>query len=693
MEKTIIQIPSEYQPIFSDNWREAAVWGGRYSLKSHTVARFLLIRARERKTRVACFREFQNSISESSHQLLCDIIEKYGMNDFHVTNNSIINNVNGSDFIFKGLWNNDQSIKSIEGIDIAWVEEAQTVSQKSLEVLTPTIRKPGSKIIYTYNRLMEDDPVHTRLVIEGRPDTLLLNVNYDIAVKYGWMPKEILKEIEDDKLNRPALYKHKWLGKPYGLERKIYRDWNVIDEIPHEARLWRRGLDFGYSVDPTVVEDIYEYNGGFIIDERIYQKGLSNKAIADKLLNFENPNVLVIADSAEPKSIDEIRSYGVNIIGAKKGQGSVLQGIQYVQDQKISVTSRSEKTVKAYRNYMFQLDRNGKIVQVPDDTNHEWSNPMDCLVKGTLIKTQKGDVPIEMVTTNDYVYTRQGLKKVKDAWKVRDNADVISLVFSDGSGLIGTPNHRIFANGGWKYLRDIRYGDILETWTKLFTKTGAIIDIQKRVNTTTTMVKTSYIDRYGKIIMEKSQKVFMYIIKTASRLITGLKTLSLYIVDCMGRCTSLNERLFRRSVIVAGLNLSVKQEEKQIGSVQINVNRSGEENKKSTLLSKFVRFVKKSLNRVSLNLRHIAPISVVDVQELKGFTVYDLTVEDQNEYYANGVLVHNSIRYGFNGTQIEDNSEDIFEKAAKARVKKQKTLDCGSFIATEVERKNDYTFL
>ena len=209
-----IEIPVEYKELFSDWWREAAVYGGRYSLKSHTIARYLLIEARKQKTRVGCFREFQNSIADSSYQLLVDLIHKYQLNDFVPTQNSIINTINGSDFLFKGLWNNEQSIKSIEGIDIAWVEEAQTVSEKSLEVLTPTIRKPNSKIIYTYNRLREEDPVHKRLVMEGRPNTLIINVNYDVALKYGWMPDVIRLEMEDDRDKRPALYKHKWLGEP-----------------------------------------------------------------------------------------------------------------------------------------------------------------------------------------------------------------------------------------------------------------------------------------------------------------------------------------------------------------------------------------------------------------------------------------------------------------------------------------------
>src|SRR3990167_2136020 len=141
---TTIEIPSEFKRLFDSDWREVAIYGGRYSLKSHTVARVLLIRARQKKTRVGCFREFQSSIAESSHQLLSDLIKHYNLTDFQVTDKAIINTVNGSDFLFKGLWNNEQSIKSIEGIDIAWVEEAQTVSKQSLEVLTPTVRSANS---------------------------------------------------------------------------------------------------------------------------------------------------------------------------------------------------------------------------------------------------------------------------------------------------------------------------------------------------------------------------------------------------------------------------------------------------------------------------------------------------------------------------------------------------------------------
>ena len=377
-----IQIPKELSRLLDKDWREAAIYGGRNSLKSHTVARILLIRARQEKLRVGCFREFQNSISDSSHQLLKDLINKYELHDFKVTDKAIINTITGSDFLFKGLKHNEQSVKSIEGIDIAWVEEAQTISEKSIEILTPTVRKPGSQIIYTYNRLLEEDPVHKRLVIEGRPNTLVININYDVAMKYGWMEDVLIQEMEDDKKNRPKLYTYKWLGEPSSKEGKIYKGWIKRDDIPHEARLDSIGLDFGYTNDPSAAIAIYYYNGGYILDEILFRKGLSNKQIADMInlyLEEREVSATTVADSAEPKSIDEIRSYGVNIMGATKGKDSVNQGIQFVQSHKISVTDRSVNLWEGYQNYLWDEDKEGNMLNKP---NHMYSDALDAVRYG-----------------------------------------------------------------------------------------------------------------------------------------------------------------------------------------------------------------------------------------------------------------------------------------------------------------------
>lgn len=163
-------------------------------------------------------------------------------------------------------------------------------------------------------------------------------------------------------------------GKLGEVEGKIYKNWQIIDTVPHEARLERYGLDFGYSNDPTSLVAVYVYNGGYIVDEILFQKGLSNKQIAETILNQEK--ALVIADSAEPKSIDEIKSYGVSILGADKGKDSVNNGIQFVQDQRVSMTRRSINIIKEYRNYLWETDKDGKILNVPE---HTFSHSMDAI--------------------------------------------------------------------------------------------------------------------------------------------------------------------------------------------------------------------------------------------------------------------------------------------------------------------------
>ena len=398
--KKVMEIPNEFRRLFDSDWREAAVYGGRYSLKSHTVARFLIIKALQEKCRIGCFRELQNSIADSSHQLLADLISQYSLDEFHVTDTAIINKVNYSDFIFKGLHRNEQSIKSIEGIKYAWVEEAQTVSEKSLEVLTPTVREPGSQIIYTYNRLDEEDPIHKRLVIEGRPNTLKIKVDYTIAVKYGFLSEEILAEIEDDKQRRPQLFKHKWLGEPEQLtEERIFNGWKQIDEIPHNARLERRWLDFGFTNDFSAIGELWYYDSGWILNETLYRKGMKNSQLAGHLANLESPGTLIIADSAEPKSIAEIADYGLNIVGVqKKVKGEenkqksfVKWSIDRVQSQPISYTKTSVNIDKEHRNYLWMVDKSGKILNEEDPTceNHHMAGVRYVFTTVNLIEPPK----------------------------------------------------------------------------------------------------------------------------------------------------------------------------------------------------------------------------------------------------------------------------------------------------------------
>lgn len=248
---------------------------------------------------------------------------------------------------------------------VLFINEANNISYETytqLEIRT-------SKIIWLDFNPTNEFWAYTELIGKIDCDFITLTYKDNEALE-----QSIIDTIESRKDNL-QWWKVYGEGKLGEIEGRIYTGWQIIRDIPHEARLERRGLDFGYSVDPTVIIDLYSYNSGYILDQLTYQKGLSNKSIADILIN--QPKVSTYADSAEPKSIDEIASYGVLILPCEKGQGSVLQGIQYVQAQRISITQRSVETIKAYRNYMWAKDKNGIFIQVPDDTIHEWSNSMD----------------------------------------------------------------------------------------------------------------------------------------------------------------------------------------------------------------------------------------------------------------------------------------------------------------------------
>jgi len=243
--------------------------------------------------------------------------------------------------------------------DVLFINEANNISYETftqLEVRT-------KKIVWLdWNPVSEfwfyaGDGTDTGVKNRADCDFIILTYKDNEA-----LDQSIIQAIESRKGNK-NWWKVYGLGELGDAEGRIYTGWNSLDDIPFEARLERYGLDFGYTNDPTTIVAIYYYNGGYILDEVAYLKGISNKQIADILNNQRK--ALVVADSAEPKSIDELKLYGVNMLASNKGQGSVLQGIQYVQDQNISVTKRSLNIWKEYRNYLWLTDKEGKIINEP----------------------------------------------------------------------------------------------------------------------------------------------------------------------------------------------------------------------------------------------------------------------------------------------------------------------------------------
>jgi len=210
-----VDFPKAYKELFNESWRNIIYYGGRGGLKSHSVARALLLRGEKKKLRILCTRELQKSIKDSVHKLLSDLIDEYELDNYIVLKETIVNTDTGTEFIFRGVRNNVTEIKSTEGVDICWCEEAHAMSEASIDVLTPTIRKPGSQLIWTFNRMTDLDPVYVKFVMNKAHTTYARQINYDVALKLGWFPDVLQAEMEADKAN-PALFAHKWLGEPLG---------------------------------------------------------------------------------------------------------------------------------------------------------------------------------------------------------------------------------------------------------------------------------------------------------------------------------------------------------------------------------------------------------------------------------------------------------------------------------------------
>lgn len=254
--------------------------------------------------------------------------------------------------------------------DVLFINEANNIEYKIADQLITRTRE----IIWLDWNPSEEFWFETE-IYQKRTDVDFITLTY---LDNEALDKNTVFEIESHRNN-----KNWWqvygLGLPGAIESRIYRDWLFIDEVPHAGRLERRGLDFGYSTDPSALVDIYYMDNMYIFDETLFQKGMSNKQIADVIANLPQPQTVVIADSAEPKSIDEIKTYGINILPAEKGPDSVNNGIQLVQDQRIAVTKRSVNLIKEYQRYLWKTDKDGNLTKVPE---HVWSHSMDALRYG-----------------------------------------------------------------------------------------------------------------------------------------------------------------------------------------------------------------------------------------------------------------------------------------------------------------------
>jgi phage terminase large subunit len=235
---TEISIPRAFKFLFEPK-RYKAAYGGRGSSKSHSVARALLIMGMQKTLRIGCGREIQKSIKDSVHKLLADIIRQHGLGYFYEVQETVIKGRNGTEFIFRGLKHNTRDLKSLEGIDIFWIEEAELVSDGSYEILIPTIRKEGSEIWATFNVKNISDPTYRRFITEAGEDTISKKVSWR---DNPFFPEVLRKEMEKLKSSDFEAYQHIWEGEPdtrrsgavYAKQLAKAREEGRITKVPYD---------------------------------------------------------------------------------------------------------------------------------------------------------------------------------------------------------------------------------------------------------------------------------------------------------------------------------------------------------------------------------------------------------------------------------------------------------------------------
>lgn len=374
-----VEMPSFTRGLFQPT-RYKALKGGRGSGKSWGVARSLIIKASEQKLKILCGREFQNSIKESVHHLLSSQIQSLGFNNFHITRDEIRAS-NGSQFMFKGIRHNPNSIKSIEGIDIAWIEEAQTISDFSLQTLIPTVRKPNSELWFTFNPESPDDPISKQFLDEecnfnGRPNTYLETVNwYDNP----WFP-DVLREEKDYLYSTdPDLADHVWGGNfRTNSDAQVMNGKWVYMDCPIDAENWYGpfyGADFGFSNDPSTLIEMYI--DPVELELHITGERWGLRVDIDHLPAFyaelpNSKNHVIWGDCSRPETINYVNRNGYVMKPCTKWSGSVEDGIAFLRSfKKIVVHHGCEKTRDEMRHYRYKVDKlTGEVTRIIEDKHN-----------------------------------------------------------------------------------------------------------------------------------------------------------------------------------------------------------------------------------------------------------------------------------------------------------------------------------
>lgn len=381
-ELPFVDLPSYAKDLWQP-FRHLAWHGGRGGGKSRTVATGLVLQACERHERVMCGREFQKSIRDSSKRLIDDEIDRLGLRAAFDSTETEIRGPHDSLFLFSGVRGNASALKSTEGITVFWGDEAQAFSQSSIDTIVPTIRRPGSRLIWTWNPDLATDPVDAmfrgnHLEDEERenfsppPNSIVREINYG---QNKWFPEVLRTEMEFTRSRDIDKYNHVWLGKyRANSEARVFKNWKVEEfESPAGAE-FRLGADFGYSIDPSVAIRCYIDGRQIFIDHEAW--GLQVEIVNLPTLFMSIPDAekyWMTADSSRPETISHLRKHGFpRIAPALKGARSVEEGIEWLKSYDIIVHPRCQHVIDELTHYSYKVDSlTGQVTAIlADKDNH-----------------------------------------------------------------------------------------------------------------------------------------------------------------------------------------------------------------------------------------------------------------------------------------------------------------------------------
>ena len=407
-EYHIVQIADIFAPLLTEKKRIKFYYGGRAGGKSYAFADSLLLKGRQQKLLIACLREIQDSIKDSVYKLLCDRIALYELNDYQIYETRIENTMTGSKFIFKGLRDQDvQHIKSLEGVDIAWIEEAQTISKRSWEILEPTIRKDGSEIWISMNRELENDPLW--VLVAAHPDerTMVKRVNYS---DNPFCPEEVKIQAEKCRQRNPDDYAHIWLGEPIkqghtklissDLVRRAFQQTILTSSSPLVI-----GLDVARFGDDSTV---FCFRQGRLCLKFLSYEKLDNVAVANLTTGF-------IKDYQPKRIFMDIGGQGAGVFDILKdrGYGEIIRGIYF-----------GEKAINEERYF----NRRAEM----------WDSVQSWLMSQPQVQLPKDEALFDELTGINKKYDRRGRLQLEEKEEIKkrlgrspDKADALALTFAE----------------------------------------------------------------------------------------------------------------------------------------------------------------------------------------------------------------------------------------------------------------------